>query len=79
MTSESDTDRDGVLSYPAEWHAVGHGLYDGLRSWRGKPQRPPPDNPDVDKEIHYYKGGYVVGTIVQALLMLALAYAGLSM
>lgn len=78
MTSESDTERDGALSYPAEWHALAHGVYDGIRSWKGKPGRPP-ENPDVEKEPHYYKGGYVAGTVLQVVLMAAVAYIGFGM
>lgn len=70
--SESDTERDGFLSYSAETHAVGHGLYDGMRTWRVRPKRLP-DNDDVQAEPHYYKGAYVAGTLLQ-LAIAALTY-----
>lgn len=68
---ERDTERDGFLSYAAEVHAVGIGAYHGLRSrpWRFK-AREPPDNPDVQAEPHYYAGAYVLGTLVQWVILL---------
>ncbi|AGM11198.1 hypothetical protein M197_gp33 [Haloarcula hispanica tailed virus 2] len=72
---ESDTERDGFLSYAAEWHALTHGIYAGLRSRRPAPG-PLPDNPDVEAEPHYYKGGYIIGTLLQVLVLAALAYLG---
>lgn len=65
---ESETDRDGLLSYAAEWHAFTHGLYGGMRSWRARPDALPA-NGDVQKEPHYYKGGYVVGTLLQLVIV----------
>lgn len=73
--NESDTDRDGFLSYAAEWHAFSLGFYDGMRDWRVRPGELP-DNPDVAKEPHYYKGAYVLGTLLQALIVIGVAYAG---
>lgn len=61
---ESDSERDGFLSYSSEAHAVGHGLYDGLKSGGVLPGELP-DNRDVQKEKHYYKGAYVLGTLLQ--------------
>lgn len=63
---EENTDRDGFLSHSAETHAVGHGLFHGLtsRPWRARPATIP-DNQDVQAEIHYFKGAYVVGTVLQ--------------
>lgn len=65
---ESETERDGFLSYAAEWHAIVHGIYNGLSDsiWS---VRPLPDNRDVQKETHYYKGGYIIGTILQVMLI----------
>lgn len=74
MSSESETNRDGAFSYPAEWHAFVYGMYDGITSLRFDPGHAP-DNPDVDQETHYYKGGFVVGTVFQwsaVLLIFAL-------
>lgn len=67
-TGEADTDRDGFASYPAEVHALTHGVYMGLTT---RPIRHPaePDNPDVEKESHYYRGGYVVGTLFQLVII----------
>jgi hypothetical protein len=69
--SEDESDRDGFLSYSAEWHSLSHGLYDGLRSIKTMPT-----NSDVQKEPHYYKGAYVVGTLLQALLVGLAAVVG---
>lgn len=75
--SEDDTDRDGVLSYAAEWHALAHGVYNGMRSWRSRPGDLP-DHPDVKKEPHYYKGGYFLGTVFQLLILLLVTFVGVS-
>lgn len=66
--SEDDTDYDGAFSYAAEWHAFSHGVYKGLttKPWRTPPE---PDNADVEKESHYYRGGYVLGTLVYAVIL----------
>jgi len=72
--SEDDSDRDGFLSYAAEWHSLSHGLYDGLRSIKTMPT-----NADVQKEPHYYKGAYVIGTLLQLLVGAFLAGTGLGM
>lgn len=91
MTSEDDTNRDGVLSYPGEWHALALGTYDGMKTWRVRPKEmrtsPPSDNSscepnrsmkirkrdneDVQKESHYYAGGYVIGTVLQLCIVAA--------
>lgn len=62
--TEADSERDGLLSYAAEWHAFTHGLYAGVTT---KPSRhlPESDNEDVQKEPHYYKGAYLIGTSLQ--------------
>jgi len=75
-TKESDTDRDGFLSYSAEIHALGLGLYDGMKTAKVKPTDMR-DNPDVQKEPHYYAGAYVVGTILQFLLLVGIVVLGL--
>jgi len=67
--SEDGTERDGFLSYAAEWHALAHGVFNGMRSWKARPGALP-DNEDVQKEPHYYKGGYVIGTLVQAAVVI---------
>lgn len=74
--NESDTEDDGFLSYAAEWHAFAIGLYDGMKDWRARPGDLP-DNPDVQAEPHYYKGAYVIGTVLQALIVAAVLIFGL--
>lgn len=72
---ESSGEYNGFLSYAAEWHSLTHGVYVGLTT---HPLRTPPEpeNRDVDLEPHYYRGGFVIGTLFQALLAVAVA-AGL--
>lgn len=70
--SEDDTERNGFLSYAAEWHSLSHGLYDGIRSIKTMPT-----NADVQKEPHYYKGAYVVGTVFQFTVIVLTALLGL--
>lgn len=69
--TESASERDGFLSYSAETHAIGHGLYHGLtsRPWRFRAGEHP-DNPDVQAEPHYYKGAFVAGTLAQWAILL---------
>lgn len=65
---EEETERDGVLSSSTEWHSFTHGLYDSMRT--AKPYtRKLPDVRDVQKEPHYYKGAYVIGTILHLILL----------
>jgi len=71
-TKENETERDGFLSYSAEIHSVGLGVYDGMKTWRVRPKKMR-DNSDVQAEKHYYAGGYVVGTLFQALIFLMIA------
>lgn len=70
--TEDETERDGVLSYAAEWHAFAIGFYDGMKSWRLRPGELP-ENDDVQAEPHYYSGAYVLGTLLQAFVAVALA------
>lgn len=63
-SDEADTDRDGFLSTRREIHAFTHGLYAGMKDWKPSPGGLP-DNDDVQAEPHYYKGGFVVGTVLQ--------------
>lgn len=74
--TESDSERDGFLSYAAEWHAFAIGVYDGMKSWRARPGELP-ENKDVQKEPHYYKGAYIIGTLLQLLIVAALGYFGM--
>jgi hypothetical protein len=71
--AEDDSERNGFLSYAAEWHAFSHGVFDGMRSPSPRPGELP-DNPDVEAEPHYYKGAYVIGTLLQ--LGIAVGAAG---
>lgn len=77
---ESGSDYDGVFSYAAEWHAFSHGVYDGLttrpRRWS---KHEKPDNKDVEKEPHYYKGGFVIGSVIQIGAIAGLTAGGLSL
>ncbi|OYT64172.1 hypothetical protein B6U67_00790 [Methanosarcinales archaeon ex4484_138] len=61
------TDRKKLLEEfmndPAEVHAVMHGIYAGLTEWKGTESMI--GNPDVQKEPHYFKFGYVVGTLLR--------------
>jgi len=57
------------LNDPAEIHAFVHGLYAGITEWKGAQL---PDNPDVQKEPHYFKGGYCVGTLLRWIFLLLL-------
>ena len=68
--SESGTSRDGAFSYAAEWHAFTHGVFLGLttKPWKTPPT---PNNADVRKENHYYRGGYVLATLLQLALIAA--------
>lgn len=71
MPDKSPTDT--FLSTSPEWHAAGHGVYKGFTS---HPLRTPPepDKEDVRKESHYYRGGYVVGTLLQLGIVAVLAW-----
>lgn len=73
--TESETDRNGFLSYAAEWHSVTHGVYMGLttRPWRTPPE---PAVDDVVKESHYYRGGYVIGTLLQVVIVFCFVRTG---
>ena len=76
--TEEDSPRDGALSTFPEWHALTIGIYFGLKDL--KPVAPDlPDNEDVQKEPHYFHGGYIVGTVFQALLLLFLWFLYLSL
>lgn len=68
---ESDTERDGFLSYAKEVHSLGLGVYHGLtsRPWRFRAEQYP-GNPDIQAEPHYFAGGYAVGTVVQWAILL---------
>lgn len=66
-TEESATDRDGFMSYSAEVHAVGNGIFKGFVDLR-----PAATEPDSKRERHYFRGGYVVGRLVAVCLAVLL-------
>jgi len=57
------------LSTTTEWHSLALGVYDGMKTWRVRPKEMR-DNKDVENEPHYYAGGYVVGTLLQLLIVI---------
>ena len=72
--NEDGQSYDGPFSTFPEWHSATLGLKDGMRTFVLWP-RERPDNPDVNKEPQYYDGAYVVGTLVQAVVLLAFVLA----
>lgn len=72
-SDESETDRNGLLSTRREWHALAHGVYDGLTTLRPWAPDHLPDNADVHAEPHYYKAGFVLGTVLQAGTVIGVA------
>lgn len=60
---------DEFLSTHEEVHAFVHGIYAGLTEWKGLDSETM-RNPDVQKELHYAKGGYVVGTVMRVVIIL---------
>lgn len=75
-SSEGQSSRDGFLSHAAESHAAAHGLYDGMKSYKATPGELP-DIEDVQDEKPYYKFFYVVGTILQVLILVVVLHLGL--
>lgn len=63
------------LSTNPEWHALGHGVYMGVTT---HPLQTPPEpkNDDVELEQHYYRGGYVLGTLLQVVIIVILLRLG---
>ena len=59
------------LSKPAEWHALVHGMSRGARTRSLGPEELP-DIEDVQDQPHYYRGGYIIGTLLQFGLLLAI-------
>ena len=75
--TEDDTERDGFLSYAGEWHALTIGVYRGLthlRPWDDEFQEVAERYDDVANEPWYYKGGYVLGTLLQVGVALFLVW-----
>lgn len=70
---ESDTQRDGFLSYSAETHAVGVGVYYGFidfKDWDGLPEDYA-EGKHIEKG-HYPKAGYVCGAALRVACYLVL-------
>lgn len=77
--SESDTERDGAFSYKSESHSFGNGVYVGLTT---HPLQTPPvpeegttAREDYDAERHYWRAGYIVGTLLQLVAIAAFVLA----
>ena len=78
MSSESETERDGLLSYPGEWHALTIGIYAGVvtyQPWGDDWEAKADEFDDVDREPWYYKGGYILGTILQLVFVVVVLFA----
>lgn len=73
--TERGSSYDGFLSWSGEWHAFTHGLYDGFTTKRPTVNELP-DIEDVQENKHYYKGAYLLGTLLQGLVSLIFIYAG---
>lgn len=70
---ESDSERDGFLSYSGEVHAVGVGIYYGFvdfRDWGGLPEGYA-DGKNIE-DNWYPRAGYVVGAVLRVMIYLAL-------
>ena len=52
-----------------EVHSLIHGIYAGLTEWKGTEI---PNNPDVQEEPHYFKGGYILGTLMRWVAIVAI-------
>jgi hypothetical protein len=71
--SEDASEYDGFLSAPDERHALANGffrgLYDGRRSLNPVPSKcskyPSPEDDAAGDELHYWRGGFILGTVVQ--------------
>lgn len=75
--NEEDTERDGLLSYAGEWHALTIGVYRGLttlRPWDDDFLEVAERYDDVEAEPWYYKGGFVLGTLLQMLVAFLLVW-----
>lgn len=62
-----------TLSTTTEWHSFGHGVYAGMRDLAARPGDLP-EIEDVQEEPHYYKGGYILGTLFQLIVMLVVVH-----
>ena len=57
------------LSTHEKVHAFVHGIYAGLTEWKGIDSETL-KNSDVVAELHYARGGYVLGTIIRVAIIL---------
>lgn len=62
-----------LLSDTTEWHAFTWGVYRGVTT-RPRKTPPIPDNSDVGDEPHYYRGGYIVGSVLQVIFLFVVSY-----
>lgn len=72
--SEEASDRNGFLSWSAEWHAAALGFSDGahdpFKLTSGElPQGDSEHEQDARDEPGYYHGGFVAGTVAQLILL----------
>ena len=64
------------LSTHQEVHSFCCGIYCGLVEWRGL-DSDTLQNPDVIAEIHYAKGGFILGTLIRWMMILTLLQYGI--
>lgn len=63
------------LNSPAEVHAFVIGIYEGFKDVKFDGiDEGAKRNPDVKKEPHYAKGGYVLGAFLRILAIILLVY-----
>jgi len=73
MTTKRKVDLGEFLSTYAEVHSFCIGIYCGLVEWKGIDSKTL-ENPDVQAEIAYAKGGYILGTMFRWLIILTVGY-----
>lgn len=66
---ESDTEYDGPFSYAKEVHGFVNGLFKGVLA-----NAPQPTARDSQAEIHYFRGGYMLGLAVHGVSMYAISH-----
>lgn len=59
-----------LLPTPTEVRAATHGIYAGLTEWKGAEL---PSDPDIAAEPAYFKGGYIIGTLIRWGVLICLA------
>lgn len=69
--TEADSDRDGPLSTYTEWHAFQHGVYDSFQQVKPMAPKELPEYEDVRAEPHYYKVGWLLGSVLHLVLLAA--------